>query len=148
MSEENLGRDPTKLGRRRDSTATGKSGARDAFSKASEIAQQSTEKIRQGASNTASTVADQVRELLDRQVGSGAEMVGHFANSAKRAAEDLDPNAPQLAGLVRIFAERVESYGDDLRDQSVDQLLRGASDLTRRQPALVFGLAAVAGFFA
>jgi hypothetical protein len=35
-----------------------------------------------------------------------------------------------------------------LRDQSVDQLIGKASDFTRRQPALVFGLAALAGFFA
>jgi hypothetical protein len=37
---------------------------------------------------------------------------------------------------------------DGLRDQSVDELVRAASDYTRRQPAVVFGLAALAGFFA
>jgi hypothetical protein len=86
--------------------------------------------------------------MLDRQVETGAQMVGHFASSAKKAAEDLEQNAPQLAGLVRSFADRVDGYAEDLRDQSVDQLWRTASDFTRRQPALVFGLAAVAGFFA
>jgi hypothetical protein len=30
----------------------------------------------------------------------------------------------------------------------VDELIGGASDFTRRQPAVVFGLAAVAGFLA
>jgi hypothetical protein len=35
-----------------------------------------------------------------------------------------------------------------LQDQSVDQLWRSASNYTRRQPAVVFGLAALAGFFA
>jgi hypothetical protein len=33
-----------------------------------------------------------------------------------------------------------------LRGKSADELLRSASDFTRRQPALVFGLASVAGF--
>jgi hypothetical protein len=44
--------------------------------------------------------------------------------------------------------DRIESYADDMRDQSVDELFRSASNFTRRQPALVFGLAALAGFFA
>jgi hypothetical protein len=76
------------------------------------------------------------------------EMVGHLGSSAKRAAADLDRNAPQLAGLVRGVGDRIESYADDMRDQSVDELFRSASNFTRRQPALVFGLAALVGFFA
>jgi hypothetical protein len=35
-----------------------------------------------------------------------------------------------------------------MENQTVDQLTKSASDYTRRQPALVFGLAALAGFFA
>jgi uncharacterized protein YjbJ (UPF0337 family) len=122
--------------------------AGDAMSKASGMAQQAAETARQAASDTTSKVSHQVRDLLDRQVGSGADMVGHFASSAKRAAEELEKNAPYLAGFVHVFANRIESYSDDLRDQTVDQLIRSGSDFTRRQPALVFGLAALAGFFA
>jgi hypothetical protein len=33
-----------------------------------------------------------------------------------------------------------------MRGKSVDELMRTASDFTRRQPALVFGLASLAGF--
>lgn len=84
--------------------------------------------------------------MLDRQVGSSAEVMGQLASSTKRAAEDLDESAPLVAGVVRTFANRIDGYAGDLRDQSVDQLIRAASELTRRQPALVFGLAALAGF--
>jgi hypothetical protein len=45
------------------------------------------------------------------------------------------------------LADKVEGYAEDFQDQTVDHLIRSASDFTRRQPALVFGLAAVAGFF-
>jgi hypothetical protein len=121
--------------------------AGDAMSAVSGAAQQAADQAKQTASEVASRVTTQVKELLDRQVETGADMVGHFAHSAKCAADDLDENAPQLAGLVRIFADRVDGYAEDLRDQSVDQLLRAATDLTRRQPALVFGVAALAGFF-
>jgi hypothetical protein len=122
--------------------------ANDAYSAASAIASDAADQAKRAASDAASTVSQQVKQFLDGQVGSGAEMVGHVANSVKRAADELDHDAPQLAGLVRGLAGRVDSYADDLRDQSVDQLVRAASDFTRRQPALVFGLAALAGFFA
>ena len=75
-------------------------------------------------------------------------MVGHLAGAAKRAAQELDRDAPQVAGLVRTAAGRLDGYANDLRDQSVEQLFRTASDFTRRQPAMVFGLAALVGFFA
>jgi hypothetical protein len=118
----------------------------DTLSQVSNAAQSATSTARKAASEA--TITDQVKELLDSQLASGVEMVGHLGNSAKRAAADLDRNAPQLAGLVRGVGDRIESYADDMRDQSVDELFRSASNFTRRQPALVFGLAALAGFFA
>jgi hypothetical protein len=42
----------------------------------------------------------------------------------------------------------VDGYANRLENQTVEQLTKTASDYTRQQPALVFGLAAVAGFFA
>jgi hypothetical protein len=120
----------------------------DALSQVPDAAQSATSTAKKAASDAASTITGQVKSLLDTQLASGAAMVGHLGSSAKRAADDLDRNAPQLAGLVRGVADRIEGYADDLRDQSVDELFRSASNFTRRQPALVFGLAALAGFFA
>ena len=120
----------------------------DTLSQVSDAAQSATSTAKKTASEAASTITSQVKELLDSQLASGAEMVGYLGNSAQRAADDLDQNAPQLAGLVRGVADRIEGYAYDMRDQSVDQLFRSASNFTRRQPALVFGLAALAGFFA
>ena len=110
--------------------------------------QSTTNTAKEAASEVASTIGGHVKDLLDTQLGSGADIIGQLGSSAKRAAEDLAQNAPQLAGLVRGVADRIEGYADDLRDQTVDDVLRSASNFTRRQPALVFGLAALAGFFA
>src|SRR4029450_12883748 len=93
------------------------------------------------------TVTEQVKQLLDRQVDSGADMMGHVAEAVKRAAQELDRDAPQVAGMVRTAGGQMNGYADGLRHQSAEQLMRGASDFTRRQPAVVFGLAALAGFF-
>ena len=122
--------------------------AQEAYASASTLAGEAAEKVKEAASDTAATLTGEVKQLLDRQVGGSADMVGFVARSAKRAAEDLEHDAPQMASLVRSLAGRMDGYADGLRDQSVDQLIRKASDFTRRQPALVFGLAALAGFFA
>ena len=50
--------------------------------------------------------------------------------------------------LVRNAADRAEAFSQDLREQTVEDLIRMASDFTRKQPALVFGLASLAGFLA
>jgi hypothetical protein len=105
------------------------------------------DQVKQAASETADTVSGEVKGLLNRQLEKGAETLGGFARSVKRAAQDLEKDSPQTADLVRTFASRVDGYADGLRNQSVEDLWNSAADLTRRQPALVFGLAALAGFF-
>jgi hypothetical protein len=126
----------------------GGGNSRDFTSRPSEMAQEALHFAKEAASGAASSASYQVKDLLNRQVGAGADYVSHFAQSAKLAADHLDEHAPQIAGLVRGVAEQVETYSDELRDQSIDELVRTASDFTRKQPALVFGLAALAGFFA
>jgi hypothetical protein len=122
--------------------------AKDALATASSLAGDAADKAKQAASDTAETLSREVKELLNRQLGRGAETVGTVARSTRRAADDLESDSPQIAGLVRSLASQVDGYADSLRNQSVDQLWKSAADFTRRQPALVFGLAALAGFFA
>jgi hypothetical protein len=150
MSNQYSGRHPDdrqRSGAQTRGAQTGKQGS-NTLSQVSDAPQSATSTAKKAASEAVSTITDQVKELLNSQLASGVEMVGQFGSSAKLAADDLDQNAPQLAGLVRGVADRIEGYAEDKRDQSIDQLFRSASDFTRRQPALVFGLAALAGFFA
>jgi hypothetical protein len=66
----------------------------------------------------------------------------------KTAAQDMERGNPMLADLMRGLAHNVDAYADALENRTVEQLIKAGSDFTRRQPALVFGLAAVAGFLA
>jgi len=102
----------------------------------------------QRASQSGSTITSQVQGVLDQQVVKGAKVVSSVANSARRAADELETNTPQLADLVRGMADRLQDYSRNLENQSVTDIYETASDFTRRQPAVVFGLAALAGFFA
>jgi ABC-type transporter Mla subunit MlaD len=120
----------------------------EAASKVANAARQASGQAKQAASSLASDATKQVKGFLNMQVGAGVDLVDHVVESARAAAESLDQNAPQLAGLVRNAADRAEAFSQDLREQTVEDLIRTASDFTRKQPALVFGLASLAGFLA
>jgi hypothetical protein len=96
----------------------------------------------------AAPVVAQIQDALDQQVVRGARTITTVAKSARLAADELETAAPQIAGLVRGVADRVEEYSRTLETQSAADIYEAASDFTRRQPAVVFGLAALAGFFA
>jgi ElaB/YqjD/DUF883 family membrane-anchored ribosome-binding protein len=120
--------------------------AGEVASKLTEAAQQAGSQAKQAASSLASEANQKAKGLMNQKVSLGAEFASHIADAAKSAADNLDGNAPQIAGLVRDAAEKLEGFSSDLREQTVDDLVRTASDFTRRQPALVFGLASLAGF--
>jgi ElaB/YqjD/DUF883 family membrane-anchored ribosome-binding protein len=120
--------------------------AGEAVSKLADVAQQTGSQAKQTASSLASDANQKAKGFLNQQVASGADLAGHVADSARCAADNLDQNAPQLADLVRGAAKRVEEFARDLRGQTVEDLVRTASDFTRRQPAVVFGFASLAGF--
>jgi ElaB/YqjD/DUF883 family membrane-anchored ribosome-binding protein len=122
----------------------GKAG--ETVSKVAEAAQQVGNQAKQAAASLASEANQKAKGMLNQQVAVGADLVGHVADSAKTAADSLEQKAPQLAGLVRNAADRIEDFSRDIRGQSVDELIKAASNFTRRQPALVFGLASIAGF--
>ncbi len=120
----------------------------DAPSAISSFAQNAAGKVKQAASDTAGTLTAEVKELLNRQIGGGAVTLRHVGRSTKRQADDLELHSPFMSGLVRALGSQIETYADDLRHQSVDRLWESAADFTRRRPAVVFGLAALTGFFA
>ena len=122
--------------------------ASEVFAEASDTVKDAGAKAKRAAADAASTMSDHVMGLLNDQLGAGAQSANRFASSMRVAADDLQHESPMLAGLVRGLAHNVDGYADRLKGQSVEQLSKSASDLTRRQPALMFGLAALAGFFA
>jgi hypothetical protein len=122
--------------------------AGEAISKVTDAAQQAGSQAKDAAASLASDASQKAKGFLNMQVSSGSDLAGHVARSVRSAADSLDPNAPQLASLARGAAERVEQFSRDIRGQTVEDLVRTASEFTRRQPALVFGLASLAGFLA
>jgi ElaB/YqjD/DUF883 family membrane-anchored ribosome-binding protein len=123
-----------------------RSTSRTTSTRASEEAFRSSSSDRPGMAS--SNLTSQMQGVLDQQVVKGAKMMSNVANSTRRAADELQTDAPQLAGLVRGMADRLQDYSRNLENQSAADMYRAASDFTRQQPAVVFGLAALAGFLA
>lgn len=107
-----------------------------------------TEQFRRTASEAASGVGDHLRQIMDQQVETGASMVGSLANSLHSAAGELEQQNPQVGKFARIAADGLDRVAEQLKGQNTEDLLRTAREFTQRQPALVFGAAALAGFFA
>ncbi|MDQ2083604.1 hypothetical protein RA307_25750 [Xanthobacteraceae bacterium Astr-EGSB] len=120
--------------------------AREAYQKAADLSGEAAERGRAAAAEGARMAKSQMKGVLDRQVGVAASVVGDVARSFHVAADDLERNAPFAGDLMHGLADRMSGYAEDLQAQNTDDLLRTASDFTRRQPAMVFGLAALAGF--
>jgi hypothetical protein len=113
--------------------------------KLTDAAQQAGSQAKQTASSMAAEATQGTKGFLNSQVAAGVALAGHVAESVRSAADKLEPDAPQIAGLVRGAADGVERFSRDMRDQSIEDLWRSASDFTRMQPAVVFGLTSLAG---
>ena len=122
--------------------------AGEPFDQISRAAREAGTKAKEAASEAASAIGDHFKEILDQQIGRNIGAAGVFAGSMKNAANDLDAHSPVAASIVRDLAGRLERFAEDFEGETVEQLARSASDLTRRQPAVVFGIAALAGFLA
>ena len=124
--------------------------ASDTMSKVAETAQQAARQAADGLSQTASTLASdaqsRIKGLMSERLAIGAELIGHLASSTRRAADDLDPKAPQISGLLRDASARMQEFSRTVQDKPVDELIKTASNYARRQPAVLFGAAAVVGF--
>src|SRR5271167_1326002 len=92
--------------------------AGDAMSRISDVAKDVADEAKRSATTLASEASEKVKTFMGQQVDVGAGLVGHVAASARVAADDLDRNAPQLAGLVRDVSRRMEQFSQEIRGQS------------------------------
>jgi hypothetical protein len=132
----------------REKTQTSKGASNEAFANVADAARDASTKVKETVSETASAATDHLKDLVDKQIGNHISAVGVLAGSIKRAADEIEEKSPFAAGLVRSISDSVEEFAQTYEDETIEQLVRSASDFTRRQPALVFALAAFAGFLA
>ena len=116
------------------------------LSKVGEAAQQAGSQLRDKAATLASEAGEKAKGFFGHQVEVGADFLGHIGRSATAAADTLEAEAPQLAGVMRGMATSVGDLSNVMRGQSPGALLETASTYVRQNPALVLSAAAVCGF--
>jgi hypothetical protein len=87
---------------------------------------------------------DQARE----QQRSGADFVGRFACNIRDAARAFENDVPFAARGINSAAEYVDEAAEKIRNGSFRDLVDGATDFAKRQPAAFLGLSVLAGFAA
>jgi len=108
--------------------------------------QQAGSQAKETATSLATEAGEKAKGLMHQQVEAGADFVGSIAQSVRVAADSLDQNAPQLAGLARGVAQQVKAFSETVRGQTIEELFTTTSDFVRRNPAMVFNAAAACGF--
>src|SRR5690349_20959581 len=131
-----------------DASAEIKQRAGDALSSSAEAAQDKLKEATEAAKDVASEAADHLQDKAREQQRSGAEFIERFAGNLRDAAHAFDHDAPFAARGINSAADYVEDAAQKIRNGSFRDLVDGATDFAKRQPAAFLGLSVLAGFAA
>jgi hypothetical protein len=98
------------------------------------------------AKSVAAEAGDRLQGQVGRQKEAGAEYIGSFADTMRRAADEFETDTPFAATYIRKAADQVENVADAVRDGDFNDLVRGAQSFAQRQPTAFLGLTLLAGF--
>jgi hypothetical protein len=106
-----------------------------------------------GATGTRHALWNDARETarskFSEQQQAAAGSLGDFAGALRKSAEELRGGQHQSAArFAQTAANSLEQLSSALRNRDLDGMLREAESFARRQPAVFFGAAALAGFLA
>src|SRR5215475_13465480 len=100
------------------------------------------------AKDVASETVDQFQGKAREQQRSGADFIERFAGNIREAARAFESEAPFAARGINSAAEYVEDAAGKIRNGSFGDLVDGATDFAKRQPAAFLGISVLAGFAA
>jgi gas vesicle protein len=131
-----------------DAGAEMKQRAGDALRASTDIARDKFKEAADAVKDMASGTADQVQEQARQQQSAGADFVERFAGNIREAARAFESEAPFAARGISSAAEYVENAAEKIRNGSFRDLVDGATDFAKRQPAAFLGISVLAGFAA
>jgi gas vesicle protein len=131
-----------------DAGAEVKQRAGDAFRASTDAARDKVKEAADAAKDVASDTVDQFKDQAREQQRSGADFIERFAGNVREAARAFENDAPFAARGINSAAEYVEDAAEKIRNGSFRDLVDGATDFARRQPAAFLGMSVLAGFAA
>ena len=125
-----------------------KQRAGDALRTSTEVARDKFKEAADAAKDAASGAADHLQDKAREQQRSSADFIKRFAGNIREAARAFDNDAPFASRGINSAADYVEDAAQKIRDGSFRDLIDGATDFAKRQPAAFLGLSVLAGFAA
>ena len=84
-------------------------------------------------------------EVAKEQKDFGADHLRLLARAMQSASDAIQTDVPQVANYIRNLSNKLDQTSSDIRDSDLEQLGQTMSDFAKRNPALVFGGALLAG---
>lgn len=122
--------------------------AGDGFRASADVARDKFKEAADAARDVAEGAADRFQDKAEEQQRSGADFVSRFASNIRQAAHAFEGDAPVAARGINSAADYVEDAAEKVRNGTFRDLVDGASDFAKRQPAAFLGLSVLAGFAA
>ncbi len=94
----------------------------------------------------AGAIKEKARDAAEEAKAKGVDQIAGVTRAVHSAADELGRELPQAAGFIHSAADKLEDASARLRDKSVEDLVTTFNNFTRRQPAVAFAGAVLAGF--
>lgn len=104
-----------------------------------------TRRLTEQAKERAQSYASERKEMAAKQVGGVAQALRSAADNLKQQDQ---PYQRYAADYITRAAENLDQFSNALRDRDFGSLASQARDMARRQPGLLIGGSAIAGFLA
>jgi hypothetical protein len=99
------------------------------------------------AAQMATQAKEQGKAFAARQKDAAAAQVDSVASAVRDTAQRMENGqSGQVGRYVGMAADRLESFGRQLREKDIDTLIEDAQGFARRSPMAFFGGSVVAGF--
>jgi hypothetical protein len=129
-----------------DAGAEIKQRAGDALRSSTDTAREKFKEATDAAKGAVAGAADGLQDQAREQQRSGADFVGKLAGNIREAARAFENDVPFAARGINSAAEYVDEAADKIRNGSFRDIVDGATDFAKRQPAAFLGLSVLAGF--
>jgi hypothetical protein len=131
-----------------DAGAEMKQRAGDALRTSADVARDAFNEAANAAKDAASGTADHLQDQARQQQRTGADFIDRFAGNIRDAARAFENDAPFAARGINSAADYVQDSAEKIRNGSFRDLVDGATDFAKRQPAAFLGISVLAGFAA
>ena len=131
-----------------DAGAEMKQRATEALQASADMARDGFSGATDAAKDVANGTVDQIQEHARGQQRAGADFIERLAGNFRQAAGAFETDVPFAARGINSAADYVEEAAAKVRDGSFRELVGGATDFAKRQPAAFLGLSVLAGFAA